>query len=124
MDVVLHSERPPVHIDRNDVYFAFPSGAFGYDCVSCGAQCCRGHGYVIHGDRELHPQIQTHAAVRVFLDPCEALEEHYHVQTFAPGCFFLTKEGRWQIQIERGFAAKPETCRFFPFNNFFRVGRR
>ncbi|MGH9237732.1 MAG: YkgJ family cysteine cluster protein [Vicinamibacterales bacterium] len=123
MSITIHSERPPVNIAADRVYFAFPSGVFSYDCVSCGAQCCRGHGYTINGERELQPQLATHAEVRFFLDPCDALATHYHVGNLAPGCFFLTADGRCRIQIEHGFDAKPGTCRFFPFNALARVGR-
>lgn len=122
MAIVIHSDRPPSRVNGDRVYFAFPSGALNYDCVTCGAQCCRGHGYLIHGERELQAQIQTHAEVRFFLDPCDALADHYHAQNFSPGCFFLTGDGRCRIHIERGFAAKPGTCRLFPFNGLFRVG--
>jgi hypothetical protein len=122
MPIVIHSDRPPSQIDWERVYFAFPSGVFSYDCATCGAQCCRGHGYTVNGHRELQPQIQTHAEVRFFLDPCDALATHYHMQNFAPGCFFLTGDRRCRIQIDRGFDAKPATCRFFPFNGLFRLG--
>jgi hypothetical protein len=121
--IVIHSQQPSLSVDSDHVYFAFPTGAFSYDCVSCGSQCCRGHGYAINGKRELQPQLETHSEVRFFLDPCDALATHYHVQNLAPGCFFLASDGRCSIQTQHGFAAKPGTCRFFPFNGLSRVGR-
>ena len=110
-----------VRSDR--VYFAFGSGRLTYDCVTCGAQCCRGHGYELTGGgAELQAQMASRPLVRLFLDPCEAIDHHhYHVRNCAPGCFFLDEGNRCRIQIEHGYGAKPETCKLFPFNHLVRV---
>jgi Fe-S-cluster containining protein len=110
-------------VPADRVYFAFASGRFDYDCRSCGAQCCRGHGYELQVGPELQAHLATAPAVRFFLDRCDAeAERHYHVRNCAPGCFFLTDEGECGIQLTHGYDAKPETCRLFPFNQLARVG--
>lgn len=120
-DIVLNSETPPKRFSVDRVYLAFPSGAFTYDCVTCGAQCCRGHGYEINAAEELKHQLESQA-VHFFIDPCEAHQDHYHVRNAAPGCFFLTDSNLCRLQLDKGFGAKPGTCRLFPFNGMFRVG--
>ena len=105
------------------MYFAFPSGRFGYDCVSCGAQCCRAHGFEVLVGRELQHQLATTHPVRFFLDPCgSGATDHFHARNLQPGCFFLDGQNFCSIQAEHGYAAKPETCRLFPFNNITRAG--
>jgi hypothetical protein len=45
------------------------------------------------------------------------------VSNCAPGCFFLSDDGLCEIQVKHGYAAKPETCRLFPFNQLRRYGK-
>jgi hypothetical protein len=73
--------------------------------------------------REIEAQLALRPAVQFFLDPCgRPANRHYHARNCAPACFFLSDDGLCRIQTERGFDAKPETCRLFPFNRIFRVG--
>jgi len=112
-----------VSIRRDRVYFAFPSHRLEYDCVTCGAQCCRGHGYHLQAGRELTAHLEMAPSLRFFVDRCDAeRESHYHVSNCAPACFFLTAGQQCGIQIERGYDEKPETCRLFPFNMLTCVG--
>ena len=122
-NVVIANGGQPISIRPDHVYFAFPSGRLGYDCVSCGAKCCRGRGFEVLVGRELQHELATTHPVRFFLDPCEAgATDHYHARNLNPACFFLDGQNYCRIQVERGYAAKPETCRLFPFNNLRRAG--
>jgi hypothetical protein len=118
--VVLHGLRPPLTIPRERVYFAFASGRFAYDCVSCQAKCCRGYGYQLQDGPELRGHIGSQPAVRFFLEPVDG-GSRYRVRNCPPGCFFLTAGNLCGIQVGHGYDAKPETCRLFPFNGFRRV---
>jgi Fe-S-cluster containining protein len=121
--IVLNGTRPPIRISQERVYFAFASGRLTYDCITCNAQCCRGHGYEIAHGAELQQQLAISPAVRFFIDRCDAeAYAHYHVHNCAPACFFLDGNGRCTIQTDHGYDAKPETCRLFPFNHLQRVG--
>lgn len=111
-----------LRFSQDSVYFAFGSGRLRYDCVACNAQCCRGHGYTLAGAGETSAHLAESAAVRFFVNRCDAESNHLHVTNCAPACFFLDKAGLCRIQTKGGYSAKPETCRLFPFNEFLRVG--
>jgi hypothetical protein len=104
------------------VYFPFGSGRLDYDCVQCDAKCCHGFGYDGVVGREFDAQVQTNPAVRLFLAPCGNSGGHFHATNLPPGCFFLAPDNRCGIQLAHGYAAKPETCRLFPFNSLSVVG--
>jgi Fe-S-cluster containining protein len=106
-----------VTIPRERVLFAFASGRLGYDCISCNAQCCRGHGYELNVGPELDRQLQRSSALKFFLRPVDSNGTKYLVQNCPPGCFFLNDAGLCDIQARYGYDSKPETCRLFPFNN-------
>ncbi|NOT07255.1 MAG: YkgJ family cysteine cluster protein [Gemmatimonadales bacterium] len=101
------------------VYFAFGSGRLTYDCVSCGAKCCHGHGYLLNQDVELERQLARSPSVALFFERGKEGEgaNQYLVKNCPSGCFFLTSSGMCGVQIDHGYDAKPETCRLFPFNN-------
>jgi hypothetical protein len=114
--------REPQHFAHGQVYFAFASGRFSYDCVACQAKCCRGHGYALRGS-ELLVQLSARKSVALFVDErTTRTGDYYEVSNGPPGCFFLRDGGLCGIHADQGFAAKPETCRLFPFNNFVRFG--
>ena len=69
--VVTHSGRTTA-ISRDRVYFAFGDGRLAYDCVTCGAQCCRHHDFEALVDPELQRHLAGRHALRFFLDPCDA----------------------------------------------------
>ena len=120
--VVTHSGRTTA-ISRDRVYFAFGDGRLAYDCVTCGAQCCRHHDFEALVDPELQRHLAGRHALRFFLDPCDAgADNHYHGRNFNPACFFLDDRNLCELHATHGFAAKPETCRLFPFNQFTRAG--
>ena len=107
------------------VRFTFATGRLGYDCVSCGFQCCRGHGYGLK-PTELALQLRLRPALKVFVraDPrsTSTSEVHYLVDNHAPACHFLGANGACQVHAQFGYAAKPETCRLFPFNILRLIG--
>ena len=104
-------------VDSDCVYFAFPDGSLRYDCVSCGAICCRGHGYILQKSDQLI-QLERRPSLRFFLSQSTSTL----VKNIPPACFFLTDSGQCQIQVEGAYENKPETCRLFPFNNIRSVG--
>jgi Fe-S-cluster containining protein len=121
--VRVHSVKPAVDIAPDHVYYAFGSGRFSYDCNACGAHCCRGFGYLATTDSELRSQIATRRALPLFAFPDgDGNPLQHRVRNCAPGCFFLDESGLCEIHVERGSAAKPETCRLFPFNCLRRFG--
>jgi hypothetical protein len=122
MGITITSARPVVTVRIADVYFAFGSGRLHYDCVSCNAQCCRGHGYTVSGGYELQSQVKLSPSIRLFIDPCASGTSHTHVVNCPPQCFFLDRTGMCSIHTTYGPAAKPSTCRLFPFNHFVLCG--
>jgi Fe-S-cluster containining protein len=120
--VVTHAGRTTA-ISRDRVYFAFGDGRLAYDCVTCGAKCCRHNGFDALVDPELQRHLAERHALRFFLDRCDAgADNHYHARNFDPACFFLDDRNLCSLHVQHGFAAKPETCRLFPFNQFTRAG--
>jgi Fe-S-cluster containining protein len=106
-----------------DVYFAFASGRLGYDCVTCGAKCCRGFGFLTGGAGQ--GLVASRRLLPLFVAPAgTSTSAGSMVHNFAPGCFFLQDDARCRIHVEDGYSAKPETCRLFPFNFIRRCGRR
>lgn len=121
--ITLFHGRPAVEIAPDHVYFAFASGRLSYDCVSCNAQCCRGHGYLVTIGRDLDRQLAVRPELRFFLDPQrDSARSQYRVKNCPPSCFFLNDRGLCSLHAEYGYEAKPETCRLFPFNHLRRAG--
>lgn len=107
-----------MRLPMSRVWFTFPSGRLSYDCVRCGAHCCKGPTYYL-GRGELNVQLATNPAVRVFVESTRARSgaaDRYAVKSCQPACFFLDSANRCSIQVKHGFASKPVTCRLFPFN--------
>jgi hypothetical protein len=107
---------------RQKVHFAFPSGSLTFDCVSCGSQCCRGHGFVLGSTEEPSSSLLNGAALRFFVGPSQKSRGASLVRNCPPACFFLSPSGLCRIHADEGFDRKPETCRLFPFNSFIVVG--
>lgn len=115
---------PQMDVLAEDVYFAFATGRFDYDCVTCNAKCCRGHGYLTSVGKELVSQMKMRAGLPLFLEATSGQQAHqYEVRNCSPGCFFLSENGLCDVHATHGYDAKPETCRLFPFNNIIRVGK-
>ncbi len=115
---------PAREVEFDKVYFAFASGRLKYDCATCKAQCCRGHGYMVQIGHELQEQVDARPDMRFFVELGRVgAIKSYHVRNCPPACFFLNDTGHCDIHVKSGYAAKPETCRLFPFNDLCRVGQ-
>lgn len=124
MTIRLFASPDQIQIPREDVYFTFGSGRLSYDCVTCGATCCRGFGYQVATGPLLASHLSRRPALPLFV--AAATTPGTRQQTIAnspPGCFFLADNGYCEIHVRDGYEAKPETCRLFPFNNFRRLGK-
>lgn len=125
-----HGPGPPISIHGRNartippdrVFFAFASGRFSYNCGSCNAQCCRGHGYFLNAGAELDHQLRQSPNLKFFLRPVPSGGTRFYAANCPPACFFLNEGGLCNIHVRHGYSAKPETCRLFPFNNIRLVG--
>ncbi len=102
-----------------DVYFTWPDRRFKYECRGCGA-CCKGHGIGIDVTAGQLVQLVTKrpelaAFIRRRGDAITAFNPRDR-------CWFLADDGLCRVEIEDGRAAKPASCRLFPFNRVFRIG--
>jgi len=101
------------------VYFTWPDRRFRYDCRGCGA-CCKGHGIGIDvAGGQLVQLVSRRPALAAFLR-----RRGEAITAFNPRdrCWFLSDDGLCRIELDDGRAAKPASCRLFPFNRVFRLG--
>lgn len=101
------------------MYFTWPDRRFAYDCRGCGA-CCKGHGIGLDvAGGELVQLLAKRPALTPFLR-----RRGDTITAFNPRgrCWFLADDGMCRIEVEDGRAAKPASCRLFPFNRVFRIG--
>lgn len=101
------------------VYFTWPDRRFRYDCRTCGA-CCKGHGIGLDvAGGELVQLLARRPQIAPFLR-----RRGDAITAFNPRdrCWFLAGDGLCRIEVEDGRAAKPASCRLFPFNRVFRIG--
>lgn len=101
------------------MFCTWPDGGLRYDCRGCGA-CCKGHGI---GLDNVAGQLVQLVAKRPQL-AAFVRQRGDAVTAFNPRdrCWFLADDGLCRIEVEDGRAAKPASCRLFPFNRVFRVG--
>ncbi len=112
-------ELPEVEIEKTKFYFAFPDRAYHYDCSSCDALCCRGHGIgtaatETPGLLSRYPELSW-AVTKKGRDGSNFTNP-------AGGCFFLSAENLCVLEQQHGREAKPGVCVAFPFNDFSRLG--
>ena len=101
------------------VYFTWPDRRFRYECRGCGA-CCKGHGIGLDvAGGQLVQLLTRRPALTAFLR-----RRGEAITAFNPRdrCWFLADDGLCRIEVEDGRAAKPASCRLFPFNRVFRIG--
>ena len=101
------------------MYFTWPDRRFRYQCRGCGA-CCKGHGIGLDvASGQLVQLLARRPALTAFLR-----RRGEAVTAFNPRdrCWFLADDGLCRIEVEDGRAAKPASCRLFPFNRVFRIG--
>jgi len=102
------------------VYFTWPDRRFRYECRGCGA-CCKGHGIGLDvAGGQLVQLVARRPAIAAFLR-----RRGEAITAFNPRdrCWFLADDGLCRIEVDDGRAAKPASCRLFPFNRVFRIGR-
>lgn len=106
-------------VDLADVYFTWPDRGLSYRCAGCGA-CCKGLGI---GLDVAGGQLAALAARRPAIVPF--LRRRGDAVTLwnpRDRCWFLADDGLCRVEVEDGRAAKPASCRLFPFNRVFRLG--
>jgi Fe-S-cluster containining protein len=106
-------------IDPAAVYFTWPDRALSYRCAGCGA-CCKGLGIGIDAKGgQLAALTERRPQLIPFLR-----RRGEAVTAFNPRdrCWFLADDGLCRIEVEDGRAAKPASCRLFPFNRVFTLG--
>lgn len=102
-----------------NVYFTWPDRRLRYECRGCGA-CCKGLGIGIDvAAGQLVQLIGKRPELAAFVR-----QRGDAVTAFNPRdrCWFLADDGMCRIEAEDGRAAKPASCRLFPFNRVFRAG--
>jgi Fe-S-cluster containining protein len=108
-----------VAIDPERVYFTWPDRVFSYECRGCGA-CCKGLGIGLDAVGG-----QTEALTAAYPQLIPFLRRRGDAVTaFNPRdrCWFLADDGLCRVETDLGRAAKPASCRLFPFNRVFRIG--
>lgn len=101
------------------VYFTWPDRRFRYECRGCGA-CCKGHGIGLDVTAgQLVQLVARRPELTAFLR-----RRGDAITAFNPRdrCWFLADDGMCRVEVEDGRAAKPASCRLFPFNRVFRIG--
>jgi Fe-S-cluster containining protein len=101
------------------VYFTWPDRRLRYECRGCGA-CCKGHGIGLDvTGGQLVQLLARRPAIAAFLR-----RRGDAITAFNPRdrCWFLADDGLCRVEVEDGRAAKPASCRLFPFNRVFRIG--
>lgn len=101
------------------MYFTWPDGRFRYECRGCGA-CCKGHGIGLDvAGGQLIQLVARRPQIAAFLR-----RRGEAITAFNPRdrCWFLADDGLCRVEVEDGRAAKPASCRLFPFNRVFQIG--
>jgi Fe-S-cluster containining protein len=104
---------------NTNTYFTWPDRGMRYECRGCGA-CCKGLGIgldVVAGQlvQLVAKRPELAAFVRRRGDAITAFNPRDR-------CWFLADDGLCRIETEDGRAAKPASCRLFPFNRVFHIG--
>lgn len=105
------------------LHFVFPNEVLAYDCVTCGAKCCRGHNTTFGGTAELVQLLRHRPSLAPFVYREPGRTDEIAMQTFEPACALMTEDNRCGVEEQLGREAKPMTCRLFPVDRFTRIGR-
>jgi Fe-S-cluster containining protein len=106
-------------LDPATVYFTWPDRRLAYRCAGCSA-CCKGLGIGIDAaGGQLVELTARRPGLTAFLR-----RRGDAITAFNPRdrCWFLADDGMCRIEVEDGRAAKPASCRLFPFNRVFTLG--
>ena len=101
-------------------FFTFPDRALKYHCPSCGSFCCKGNGVALEAREEVVRFARIEPRMAALIYPFDS--RFAQVLDVTDGCWMLKPDGLCEIEVEHGYAAKPHTCRLFPFNRIFQVG--
>jgi len=117
--VVRPAAKVAAMVDPERVLFTFPDRGFSYDCRGCGA-CCRGLGIGLDAaGGEVDRLTAAYPALIPFL---RRRGDTWTAFNPRDRCWFLDDRGLCRVETEHGRAAKPASCRLFPFNRIFRLG--
>ena len=101
------------------LYFTWPDRRFRYECRGCGA-CCKGHGIGLDvAAGQLVQLVARRPEIAAFLRRRGDASTAFNPRD---RCWFLDDGGLCKVEVEDGRAAKPASCRLFPFNRVFRIG--
>jgi hypothetical protein len=117
--IVIHVGSRELRVPEGNVYFAFGDGRFRYECATCDARCCKGHGLGLDVDL-LKVYLRTKPGLAMFVRG-EACRARVSLDNYQPGCFFLNGDNKCSVHNSLGSLGKPESCRFFPFNGLWRL---
>lgn len=108
--------------EKVPIYIAFPDGVFHYVCRECTMVCChRSSEFDGSFAKEIHQLVQLYPAMEI-----TAVRRRGDVLAFATPsgrCYFLDQDNRCGIEVRHGKEMKPITCRVFPFNSYYRLGK-
>ena len=106
-------------LDPAAVYFTWPDRRLAYTCAGCGA-CCKGLGI---GLDVAGGQLAALTARRPEIVPfLRRRGDAITLWNPRDRCWFLEDDGLCRVEVEDGRAAKPASCRLFPFNRVFTLG--
>ena len=101
-------------------FFTFADRTLKYDCPSCGSFCCKGKGVALEAREEVVRFARLEPRMASLVYPLNS--RFAQVMDVTDGCWMLKPDGLCAIEVEHGYAEKPHTCRFFPFNRIFQIG--
>lgn len=105
--------------DLARVWFTWPDRGLSYRCAGCGA-CCKGLGIGLDvTGGQLDALVARRPAIAGYVRRRGAALTVWNPRD---RCWFLTDDGWCRIETEDGRAAKPASCRLFPYNRVFRLG--
>jgi Fe-S-cluster containining protein len=100
-------------------YFTWPDRRFRYECAGCG-NCCKGHGIGVDvAAGQLVQLLRKRPELAAFV---RKRGDAVTIWNPRDRCFFFENDGLCRIEVEDGRAAKPASCRLFPFNRVYRAG--
>jgi Fe-S-cluster containining protein len=108
-----------MHTPAVSFYFTWPDRRFRYECRGCG-NCCKGYGIGLDvAAGQLVQLVKKRPEIAAF-----ARRRGDAMTIFNPRnrCWFFEDDGLCRIEVEDGRAAKPASCRLFPFNRVYRAG--
>lgn len=104
----------------SEMLFTWPDRGLSYDCRGCGA-CCKGLGIGVDAaGGQLSELLSRYPPLVPFVRKRGATWTLFNPRG---RCWFLDDDGLCKIEIDHGRDAKPASCRLFPFNRVFVLGR-